>query len=171
MSSSFGQLPAHQGALILSLVEVILENQPALLCPSSLQGHITWDPPEPAKVCSPEIWGCDPAFCPALSSQDLEFHHAQSLQPRLPLTFTSLTSSSLFVSMRSRRFPCWVLSHSSYVSINTFHKLPELLIPCCLGQPVGKDTSALLLVSQLAKMFLLCLVKWILPFPRNQSLI
>lgn len=44
-----------------------------------LQGHIPWDStkqiPEQAKVCSPEVKSCDPAFCLVLCSQGSELHH------------------------------------------------------------------------------------------------
>lgn len=58
---------------------MILENQPVLLEPSSLQKHIPQDSlkqiPEHIKVCPPEVQGYDHAFCFVHCSHDPEHHH------------------------------------------------------------------------------------------------
>ena len=67
------------GGLFLSLEEMILENQTALLDSSSSQDHPPWasskQTPEYAKVSSLEIQGCDAAFCLVPLSQDPELRH------------------------------------------------------------------------------------------------
>lgn len=59
--------------------EVILENQPALLDSSSLQGCLPWDfskqVSEGVPVCFPEVQGCDPAICFASPSQNPDVFH------------------------------------------------------------------------------------------------
>lgn len=92
---------------LLSLEEVTLQYEPAFLGPSSLRGLIPQDTskqiPEEARVGSPQVQGCKLAFYARLES--LNSTISRSLQPRLPLTFASPTSSSLLASTRSSRAP------------------------------------------------------------------
>ena len=79
----------------------ILEYQPALADSSSLQGCIPWDcskqMSEEAKVCSPEIRVCAPAFCPVTSSSDRQLHHLMvTAANAASVTSTFLNSPSLF---------------------------------------------------------------------------
>lgn len=107
-------IPVAWDGPFLSQEEVILENKPALLDPSSLQDDIPWDSskqvPEQAKVCSPEVWGYKPAIC-LVSLRILNSTILWSLQPRLPPGFIFLTSSSLFKSTMSSR-ACLLVSSS-----------------------------------------------------------
>lgn len=93
-------LTSCQNGLLLSFKDTILENQPAVLEASSLQGYISWNAfqqisGEP-KDCSLEIQGCIPAIVLPLFTQDLQQHHLWFTAAKAALTFTSQISSPLF---------------------------------------------------------------------------
>ena len=81
-------------------------------CTTLLQDHISWvsskQIPEGTKVCSQmsRIVLLHFALLPSL--RILDFTISWSLQPRLFLTFTAPTSSSLFVSIRSSTAPALI---------------------------------------------------------------
>jgi len=63
-----------------------------------------------------------------------------SLQSRLPLTFTSVTNSSLFVSNNSSRASYLVgfsITHERKLSSMHSRKSPKLLEPFCVVPPAG----------------------------------
>jgi len=136
--TTFSCFPAYQEGPFLSLEEAIEKNQQAVQNASSLQGYAPWDSSkqvfEQDKVCS-EVQNCDPAFCSTPASQEPE-HISWLLQPRLPLTFISTTSSYLFVSIRSVRV-CPLIGFF----ITCVRKLPSvphqkppgLLVSCCIA--------------------------------------
>lgn len=111
-SGIFARFPAHWYERFLSLKEVIFEYQPIFLELSSLQGPVLWDSvkqiPESVTLKSRAVILF---FYPVPSSQDPECHHCHC-NLRLPLTFTSPRSSSLFVSIRSSTVPLIVGSVS-----------------------------------------------------------
>lgn len=96
----------------------MLECQPALLNPSSLQGHLPSDSSK--QIPEQEVQGCDPAIC---------------LIPSLFLTFISLTSPSFFVSVKFSRTPPLISSDHLCQKgiINSLQKAPGLLVPCCVA--------------------------------------
>lgn len=62
-----------------------------------------------------------------------------SLNPWLPLTFTTPTSLSLLVSyeVQHSTSPCWVLYHlEEELTMNALQEPPGLFMPCCVVPPV-----------------------------------
>lgn len=114
--ATFAWFPPHGDEPFLSLEEVVLELHTDVLDPSPLQGRMPWvyskQVPEHPKVCSPEALGYDPAFCLYPFFQDPELHLLMATA--VNLTFTSPTSPSMFVSVKSGSQPLivglWSLS-------------------------------------------------------------
>jgi len=100
--ATFAWFPAHQGELFLSLENVILENQPAPLDSSPGLYAMRFSQAGPLRGQS-HLESCVAILIFALftSLRILNSTIWWSLQPRLHLTFMFLTSSSMFVSMRS----------------------------------------------------------------------
>lgn len=97
-SATVAQLSEHCNAPFLCSEAAALEDEPALLCLWSPGQFPTDSAKHVPEICSSEVYGCNPVFCLACSSQDLKLHSPMLTAPRLPLAFTSSSSSSLFVS-------------------------------------------------------------------------
>lgn len=115
--ANIASLPAYETGPLPSLKVEILENQPALLDPSSLQGHILM-----------VLFQKDPSTCKSLFSWSsvvillfallkpckiLNFSISCSLQKRLPTPgFKFPSKFSLFISMWFCRVVfCWLIDH------------------------------------------------------------
>lgn len=84
---------------------MILENQLALLDPSSFQHALLWGSSkhvlEQPEACSPEVQGCAPAFCIAASSWAPRLYHLMVTAAKVAPTFIPPASSSLLVSSQT----------------------------------------------------------------------
>ena len=137
--STFARFPAFQGGLFFDL-EVILEHQPALL--ARVISHETLS--SRLKAALLKSWVVIQLFALFLHLGILNSTMSWSLQPRLPLTFTSLTSSSFFVRIGSSRACALCGSLITCVrrwSLMHFQKLHGLLVSCCVVPPVDTGVA------------------------------
>lgn len=81
---------------------------------------------EVAKICSPEIQGCDLVFCLAAFSQDPELYHLLTAA-KLLSTFTSPVSYALFVSRKSSSLPFFFFFFCQKVVIGALQEIPSLV--------------------------------------------
>lgn len=113
-------ISVYQDEPFLSLKEVILENQTAVLDSCFLQGH---NPSDSSKQNFDEIEVCSakfgPTFCPSPSSQDPELYHLMITAAK---AFTCPLIPSGIVSIRTAT-RCWLLSHQCQeVVVNALKK-------------------------------------------------
>lgn len=102
--------------------------------PLYLQGCIPWDSSkqvtEQSKVCFPEVQCCDPAFSLFFPAGILNAIISWSLQPRMLPAFTSLLSSSMFVSRASPLTGFWITCQEV---ISAVQKPPDCLCAAALS--------------------------------------
>lgn len=109
--------------------EVIPRSEPDFLVPSSLQHGLSRDSSKQIPVPGLLSWAQGRSFLPCSLLPGSWTPPSQSLQPRLPVTFISLTRCSLFIRIRSDRA-------SSLVSslVTCVRKLPHSrsFLDCCI---------------------------------------
>ena len=99
---------------------------------------------EKAKVCSPEIQGCEFAVCPPHCPKDLELHYFMvtavkaALELHIPQQQLHVGENKVQHSTSAH----WLFYHlEKEVIINTVQKPPGLLMPCCVVPPI--DTGVI----------------------------
>lgn len=132
----FAHFPTFQDGPFLSLEEVILEYDRALLDPLSLQAMSYRILLSRSLRLKSAIQKSRASCCPAPSSHSPELHHLIVLQPRLTLTYIPV--QFFLVCSRSRKSPFPVGSLTTCagkVVIRALQELPRLLVPCFIILP------------------------------------